>query len=83
MDTELDRTLISLVERIAARADVPLPQREEAFRRLYELSSSKLYGVALRVTGNREKNPTPDLPLSLVYRIRSPNFAYPHHRSVS
>jgi len=54
MDTELDRTLISLVERIAARADVPLQQREEAFRRLYELSSSKLYGVALRVTGNRD-----------------------------
>jgi RNA polymerase sigma-70 factor (ECF subfamily) len=54
MDTELDRTLIALVERVGAGAAVPLPQREDAFRRLYELTSPKLYGVALRVTGNRE-----------------------------
>jgi RNA polymerase sigma factor (sigma-70 family) len=54
MDNEHDRDLIELVECIAARATTPLAQREEAFRRLYELSSGKLYGIALRVVGNRE-----------------------------
>ena len=54
MDNDLDRTLIALVDCIAQAGAVPLAQREEAFRRLYDLSSSRLYGVALRVTGNRE-----------------------------
>jgi RNA polymerase sigma factor (sigma-70 family) len=53
MDADLDRTLIDLLERIASQA-VPLAQREEAFKRLYDLTSSRLYGVALRVVGNRE-----------------------------
>ena len=53
MDNDFDRILIALVERVAA-SDVPLAQREEAFRQLYDLTSSKLYGVALRVVGNRE-----------------------------
>jgi RNA polymerase sigma factor (sigma-70 family) len=52
MDNDLDRTLIELVETIASAA--PLAQREAAFRRLYELTSGRLYGVALRVVGNRE-----------------------------
>jgi RNA polymerase sigma-70 factor (ECF subfamily) len=54
MDNEHDRDLIELVECIAARETTPLAQREEAFRRLYELSSGKLYGIALRVVGNRQ-----------------------------
>src|SRR5436853_26845 len=54
MDNDFDRILIALVERVGATADVPLAQREEAFRQLYDLTSSKLYGVALRVVGNRE-----------------------------
>ena len=53
MDRDPERPLIDLLERIAAQAG-PLARREEAFRRLYDLSSSKLYGVALRVVGNRE-----------------------------
>lgn len=42
-----DTLLISLIDRIAL-AD------ESALRELYELTSSKLYGVAVRVVGNRE-----------------------------
>jgi RNA polymerase sigma-70 factor (ECF subfamily) len=53
-DDDFDRSLISLVERIADAGGGPLAGREEAFRRLYELTSSKLYGVAMRVLGNRE-----------------------------
>jgi RNA polymerase sigma-70 factor (ECF subfamily) len=47
-----DLHLIALIDRIAART----PQRdaEAALRELYDLTSSKLYGVALRVVGNRE-----------------------------
>lgn len=53
MDDNLDRTLIDLLERVAG-AHAPLAHREEAFKRLYDLTSSRLYGVALRVVGNRE-----------------------------
>ena len=53
MNEDPDRALIDLVERIAD-AGLPLAQREDAFRRLYDFTSSKLYGVALRVVGNRE-----------------------------
>ena len=42
-----DITLIALIDRIAL-AD------EKALRELYELTSSKLYGVAVRVVTNRE-----------------------------
>ena len=42
-----DTTLIALIDRIAL-AD------ENALRELYELTSSKLYGVAVRVVTNRE-----------------------------
>ena len=42
-----DTTLIALIDRIAL-AD------EKALRELYELTSSKLYGVAVRVVTNRE-----------------------------
>lgn len=43
----LDSTLIALIDRIAL-AD------EKALRELYELTSSRLYGVAVRVVTNRE-----------------------------
>ena len=57
MDPNLsDRHLIALIDRIAAdqadgrqRAD-----SEAALRELYDLTSSRLYGVALRVVTNRE-----------------------------
>ena len=42
-----DTTLIALIDRVA-QAD------EKALRELYELTSSKLYGVAVRVVTNRE-----------------------------
>jgi RNA polymerase sigma-70 factor (ECF subfamily) len=54
MDAELDRTLIALLDRMAATQSASLAEREEAFRRLYDLTSSKMYGVAMRVVGNRE-----------------------------
>ncbi|MEJ6021745.1 RNA polymerase sigma factor [Ramlibacter sp. PS4R-6] len=53
MDDELDGVLIGLLACIADGAR-PLAAREDAFRRLYELTSRRLYGVALRVAGNRE-----------------------------
>ena len=57
MDTNLlDQHLIALIDRVAAcagdsgrRAD-----GEAALRELYDLTSSRLYGVALRVVTNRE-----------------------------
>jgi RNA polymerase sigma factor (sigma-70 family) len=52
-----DLLLIALLGRVAARADdttVTLPGAERALRELYDLTSSKLYGVALRVVGNRD-----------------------------
>ena len=42
-----DSTLIALIDRVALRD-------EKALRVLYELTSSKLYGVAVRVVTNRE-----------------------------
>jgi RNA polymerase sigma factor (sigma-70 family) len=54
MHPDTDRELIDLVECIARAQEVPLAVREDAFRRLYELTSSKMYGVALRVLANRE-----------------------------
>ena len=51
-----DLQLIALIERIGARhlPGAPAGDGEAALRALYDLTSSKLYGVALRVVGNRE-----------------------------
>lgn len=51
-----DLQLIALMERIAARHERPAQHRdsEQALRELYDLASSKLFGLALRVLGNRE-----------------------------
>ena len=51
-----DLQLIALIERIGARhlSGAPAGDGEAALRALYDLTSSKLYGVALRVVGNRE-----------------------------
>ena len=51
-----DATMISLIHRIAARGEpaAAVADAERALRQLYELSASKLYGLALRVLGNRE-----------------------------
>ena len=51
-----DHQLIALIERVAARQ---LPgarsgEAEAALRELYDITSSKLYGVALKVVSNRE-----------------------------
>ena len=53
MDNELDRLLITLLEAVGDAAR-PAPEREDAFRRLYDETSRRMYGVALRVLGNRE-----------------------------
>ena len=45
-----DAQLTTLIDRIAPRDAAA----QRALRELYELTSSKLYGVALRVVGNRE-----------------------------
>ncbi len=45
-----DLQLIALIERIAAQNQ----GSEAALRSLYDLTSGKLYGVALRVVGNRD-----------------------------
>lgn len=53
-----DTLLIELIERIGALQTQPggatRAAAEAALRQLYDLTSSKLYGVALRVVGNRE-----------------------------
>lgn len=51
-----DLHLIALLERVAARAHDAGRQREseQALRELYDLTSTKLYGLAVRVVGNRE-----------------------------
>ncbi len=52
-----DLLLITLLGRVAARTDGATSQSasaERALRELYDLTSSKLYGVALRVVGNRD-----------------------------
>lgn len=51
-----DPHLIALLERIAARATDPARQRDSelALRALYDATSSKLFGLAMRVVSNRE-----------------------------
>ena len=51
-----DHKLIALMERIAAhhQPGAPRSDSEAALRELYDLTSGKLYGVALRVVSNRE-----------------------------
>ena len=51
-----DQHLITLMERVAARLARPEAQAdsERALRELYDLTSGKLYGLAVRVLGNRE-----------------------------
>ncbi|MBX3656525.1 MAG: sigma-70 family RNA polymerase sigma factor [Ramlibacter sp.] len=53
-----DLQLIALIDRIAARLAEGGEHRQAdsaaALKALYDLTSSKLYGVALRVVGNRE-----------------------------
>ncbi len=43
-----DATLQDLIDRVAARDD-------HALKSLYELTSAKLYGLALRITGQRDR----------------------------
>ena len=57
MDPTLqDLSLIALLDRIGAHQNSPQRRAdsEAALRELYDLSSSRLFGVALRVVGNRE-----------------------------
>ena len=51
-----DTQLIALIDRVAVRptAGSRSADGEAALRELYDLTSSKLYGVALRVVGNRD-----------------------------
>jgi len=51
-----DRQLIALIDRIAARnaQGVRGPDCEAALRALYDLTSPRLYGMALRVVSNRD-----------------------------
>ena len=53
MDPSNDPQLIALLDRLA-NPSLPLRTREQAFRTLYELTARKLYGLALRVLGNRD-----------------------------
>ena len=50
-----DLQLIALIDRVAARqlASARAGEAEAALRELYDITSPKLYGVALRVVGNR------------------------------
>jgi RNA polymerase sigma factor (sigma-70 family) len=52
----LDQHLIALIDRVAASGgrSGSSPDGEAALRELYDLTSSRLYGVALRVVTNRE-----------------------------
>ena len=54
--TNPDPELIALIERVGSRLQDPARQHESelALRELYDLTSSKLYGLAVRVAGNRE-----------------------------
>lgn len=51
-----DQQLIDLLDRISARLenDARRADSEAALRQLYDATSSRLYGLALRVVGNRE-----------------------------
>jgi RNA polymerase sigma factor (sigma-70 family) len=54
--TAQEHRLIELLDRVAARAldSARRADSESALRELYDLTSARLYGVALRVVGNRE-----------------------------
>ena len=55
MDTNNDPQLIALLDRIAAREHgSSQADSEAALRELYDLTSSRLYGLAVRVVTNRE-----------------------------
>lgn len=51
-----DLQLIALIDRVAERLGHPERQRasEQALRELYELTSTKLYGLAVKVVSNRD-----------------------------
>lgn len=51
-----DQDLIALIDRVGARLADParLQQSEQALRELYERTSARLFGLAVRVTGNRD-----------------------------
>jgi RNA polymerase sigma factor (sigma-70 family) len=50
-----DLPLIALIDRVGARVSDPARQRdsEQALRALYDQTSTKLYGLAIKVVGNR------------------------------
>jgi RNA polymerase sigma factor (sigma-70 family) len=54
--TAQEHRLIELLDRVAARAldGTRRVESESALRELYDLTSARLYGVALRVVGNRQ-----------------------------
>ena len=54
--TDPDRALIAALDRVALRLADPVRQREseQALRELYDQASTKLYGLAVKVVGNRE-----------------------------
>lgn len=55
MDTrDSESRLIALLGTIGEGGGASRQARESAFRELYERTSSRMYGVALRVTGHRE-----------------------------
>jgi len=51
-----DHELITLIDHVGARVADPARQREseQALRELYDRTSSRLFGLAVRVTGNRD-----------------------------
>ncbi|HSW17566.1 MAG TPA: sigma-70 family RNA polymerase sigma factor [Ramlibacter sp.] len=52
---QFEARLVSLIATVARHADAThLRSSEAAFRELYELTSGRMYGLALRVVGNRE-----------------------------
>lgn len=54
--TDLDQQLVAALDRVAGRLADPARQREseQALRELYDRVSTKLYGLAVKVVGNRE-----------------------------
>ena len=54
--TDPDRALNAALDRVALRLADPVRQREseQALRELYDQASTKLYGLAVKVVGNRE-----------------------------
>jgi RNA polymerase sigma factor (sigma-70 family) len=56
MSTSPDDETIALLEAIGARLTDPAQQRqsEQALRALYDRTSTKLFGLAVKVTGNRD-----------------------------